>query len=164
MHYRELHQLLHSMEEEHRLNERQLMRLRNVSDSIFRAEGPDYEQGLKALEEISHFFRKELCQHFADEERELFPLLREWSSSGSELVRELEHEHQSLREQIDSLASQLALLQYATRQPLLFDLVRTCWEVADALSAHGEKENAAMRQWLLACMQSPRGRGAAPRT
>jgi iron-sulfur cluster repair protein YtfE (RIC family) len=161
MHYKELHQLLHSMEEEHRLSERQLTRLRNVSDSLLRAEGPDYEQGLKALAEIAHFFRKELCQHFADEEQELFPLLRDWSSRGSDVVRELEREHQLLREQIERLASQLALLQYmddAARQPQLCGLARTCWEVADALSAHGEKENAAMRQWVLACMQSPRGR------
>lgn len=157
MNAKQVSSLIATVEEDHRLLSVQLGNLRRVAEWIANIDASQREQGLELLQRIDHFFHTELLPHLAQEERELFPIIREQVPGGAGQVAELEMDHGEVRQQLESFRSQLAVLRYVDDPAQLFRLATTCWALWNALQVHAEKESRLVRQYVLAQMKAQLG-------
>jgi len=93
-------------------------------------------------EKIEFFFKKELVEHFALEERVLFPVLKKVLTGRElEILKEIEREHVPLSQKLNELRSfSVSHMRYAskaTREPM----IKSACELVEKIVSHAARED-----------------------
>jgi hemerythrin-like domain-containing protein len=93
-------------------------------------------------EKIEFFFKKELIEHFALEEKVLFPVLKKVLKGRElEILKAIEQEHAPLAQKLNELRSfstnHMRYASKATREPM----IKSACELLEKIAAHAQKED-----------------------
>ena len=93
-------------------------------------------------DKVSFFFKKEIREHFAMEERVLFPVLKKiLAGKDIETLSEIETEHVSIIKKLDGFNIVSDNHQRYASKVTREHLIRSAFELIEVISAHAEKED-----------------------
>lgn len=150
--------VMNTVEEDHRQVLDTLKELRESLETLSGTDSPCTV--LKRLHEVNAGFAARFARHASDEERTLFPFLAENLPEETELVNELEREHQEIITKFGEFQNCLDVgdeLEDKVPHAILLDVLAFGWELLDLMDRHAHHETSAVQRCFSKFVQSVPG-------
>lgn len=146
----ELKAALNTVEQDHELVFEKVKGLKETVGLLLEPD-TDYHAALERLRELNRFFATVFETHLQEEEVTLFPLLEKYHPEGGATVKQLQKDHEDIRNRLEEFDKCLYVASETEEQPqrmVMRDLLSDGWELWAVLDDHARVETDAVRECL----------------